>query len=64
MSRCYICDKSDITNPNTKVTYHGKRDGKRVQKTVRICKVCAAMMSDEEIKETISELEEWDYADD
>ncbi|WP_270425422.1 hypothetical protein [Blautia intestinalis] len=63
MSRCYICDKSDITNPNVKVTYHGKRNRKRVQKTVRICNVCAAMMTDEEIKETISELEEWDYAD-
>lgn len=30
MTRCYMCDKSDITNPNVKVTYHGKRDGKRV----------------------------------
>ena len=63
MSRCYICDKSDITNPNTKVTYHGKRDGKRVQKTVMICNVCAAMMTDEEIREQIREWEGWDYAD-
>ena len=63
MTRCYMCDKSDVTNPNVKVTYHGKRDWKRVQKTVRICDVCAAMMSDEKIRETISELEEWDYAD-
>lgn len=61
MTRCYICDKSDMTIPNVKITYHGKRDGKRVQKTVRICNCCGAMMSDEEIKETISELEGWDY---
>ena len=50
-----------MTVPNVKITYHGKRDGKRVQKTVRICNCCGAMMSDEEIKETISELEGWDY---
>lgn len=60
MTRCYICDKSDITNPNVKVTYHGKRDGKRVQKTVRICNVCAAMMADEEVREQIREWEGWD----
>ena len=63
MTHCYFCDRSDATNPNVKITYHGKRDGKRVQKTVRICNVCAAMMNDEEIKETISELEGWDYND-
>lgn len=60
MTRCYICDKSDITNPNVKVTYHGKRNGKRVQKTVRICNVCTAMMTDEEVREQVREWEGWD----
>lgn len=60
MSRCYICDRSDVTNPNVKVTYHGKRNGKRVQKTVRICNVCAAMMTDEEIKDQVRDWEGWD----
>lgn len=60
MTHCYICDKSDITNPNVKVTYHGKRNGKRVQKTVRICNVCAAMITDEEVREQIGEWEGWD----
>lgn len=35
MSRCYICDKSSISNPNTKVTYHGK---KRWEKSSKNCK--------------------------
>lgn len=60
MTRCYICDRSDVTNPNVKVTYHGKRNGKRVQKTVRICNVCAAMITDEEVREQIGEWEGWD----
>ncbi len=60
MTRCYICDKSDITNPNVKVTYHGKRNGKRVQKTIRICGSCSAWMTDEEVKEQIREWEGWD----
>lgn len=61
MTHCYICEKSDITIPNVKITYHGVKKGKRVQKIIRICNICAAMMTDEEIKETISELEGWDY---
>lgn len=61
MTHCYICEKSDITIPNVKIIYHGVKKGKRVQKTIRICNTCAAMMADEEIKETISELEGWDY---
>lgn len=48
MTRCYICEKSDIMIPNSKVTYHGRKNGKKVQKTVRICNCCGAMMSDEE----------------
>ena len=60
MTRCYICDRSDVTNPNVKVTYHGKRNGKRVQKTIRICGSCSAWMTDEEIREQIREWEGWD----
>ena len=63
MTHCYVCDKSEVTCPNVKVTYHGKRDGKRVRKTIRVCVNCGAMMTNEEIKEMVSELEEWDYAD-
>lgn len=55
MTRCYICEKSDIMIPNSKVTYHGRKNGKKVQKTVRICNCCGAMMSDEEILEQVSE---------
>lgn len=53
MTRCYICEKSDIMIPNSKVTYHGRKNGKKVQKTVRICNCCGAMMSDEEILEEV-----------
>ena len=60
MTHCYICDKSDITNPNVKVTYHGKRNGKRVQKTIRICGSCGSMMTDEEIKDQVRNWEGWD----
>lgn len=60
MTHCYICDKSDITNPNVKVTYHGKRNGKRVPKTIRICGSCGCWMTDEEIREQVREWEGWD----
>lgn len=60
MTRCYICDKSNMTIPNAKITYHGVKKGKRVQKTVRICNVCAAMMTDEEIKDQVRDWEGWD----
>lgn len=59
MTRCYICEKSDIMIPNSKVTYHGRKNGKKVQKTVRICNCCGAMMSDEEILEQVSECLGW-----
>ena len=60
MTRCYICEKSDIMIPNSKVTYHGRKNGKKVQKTVRICNCCGAMMSDEEILKQVSECLGWD----
>ena len=60
MTHCYICDKSSISNPNVKVTYHGKRNGKRVQKTIRIYGSCSAWMTDEEIREQVREWEGWD----
>lgn len=60
MTHCYICEKSDITNPNVKIIYCGKKKGKRVQKTIRICNTCAAMMTDEEIKDQVRDWERWD----
>ena len=44
MTRCYICEKSEINIPNSKVTYYGRKNGKKVQKTVRICNCCGAMI--------------------
>ena len=32
MTHCYICEKSDITNPNVKITYCGKRKEKEYRK--------------------------------
>lgn len=60
MSKCYICDASDIKIPNYKRKFTGIKDGKRVQKTIRICNCCGAWMSDEDIKEKIVEDFGWE----
>ena len=60
LTHCYICEKSDLTNPNIKITYHGKRKEKRVQKTIRLCINCGSMMTDEEIKDYVRDWEGWD----
>lgn len=53
MTQCYICDVPDFKLPNSKVTYRGKKNRKRVQKTVHICQTCGAFMSDADILERI-----------
>lgn len=60
MTRCYFCEASDIKIPNSKVTIKGKKDGNRVQKTIRICNCCGAWKTDEEICQEISETFGWD----
>lgn len=61
MTHCWLCDTSEITSPNSKYTYYGKKMGKRVQKTIRICNNCSAMRTDEDIQEEIAEIFGWDY---
>ena len=60
MAHCYICDISDVTIPNSKVTYKGKKNGKRVRKTVHICQTCGAFMSNADILERIRNNFGWD----
>ena len=38
----------------------GKKNGNRVQKTIRICNCCGAWMSSEDIKEKVIENFGWD----
>ena len=60
MTRCYFCGASDIKIPNSKITIKGKKNGNRVQKTIRICNYCGAWKTDEEICQEISETFGWD----
>lgn len=60
MTRCYFCGVSDIKVPNCKITIKGKKNGNRVQKTVRICNCCGCWNTDEELREEISNTFEWD----
>ena len=59
MTQYYICDVPDFKLPNSKITYRGKKNGKRVQKTVRICQICGALMSDDDILEQIRNDFDW-----
>ncbi|WP_368291335.1 hypothetical protein [Coprococcus sp. RTP21281st1_F1_RTP21281_210402] len=60
MTRCYFCEASDIKIPNYKVTIKGKKNGNRVQKTIRVCNCCGAWMSSEDIKEKVIENFGWE----
>ena len=44
----------------TKRTYHGKKMGKRVQKTIQICLCCSAMAADKDILEQVGDNLGWD----
>lgn len=60
MSKCYICDASDVKISNYKRKFTGRKNGKRVQKTIHVCNCCGAWMSDEDIKEKVIEDFGWD----
>lgn len=60
VSKCYICDASDVKIPNYKRKFTGIKDGKRVQKTIRICNCCGAWLSDKDIKEKVIENFGWE----
>lgn len=60
MTKCWWCGISDVYVSNSKCTYRGKKNGKRVQKTVRICDCCGAWMNDNDIKEEVKEAYGWD----
>ena len=61
MTHCWLCGVDEITVPNSKCTYYGKKIGKRVHKTIRVCNCCGAMRTDEDIQEEIAETFGWDY---
>ena len=60
MTYCYICGSNDIKVPNSKITIFGKCNGKKRQKTVRVCDCCGAWMSNKDITERVSQDECWD----
>lgn len=60
VSKCYICDASDVKISNYKRKFIGRKNGKRVQKTIYVCNCCGAWMSDEDIKEKVIEDFGWD----
>lgn len=60
VSKCYICDASDVKISNYKRKFTGRKNGKRVQKTIHVCNCCGAWMSDEDIKEKVIEDFGWD----
>ena len=60
LTHCYICNISDTKVPNSKVIYKGKRNGKRVQRTIRICNCCGGQISDDDIYEIVKEDYGWD----
>lgn len=61
MTHCWLCGVDEITVPNSECTYYGKKNGERVQKTIRVCNCCGARRTDEDIQEEIAETFGWDY---
>lgn len=53
MTRCWICNTNEI--PNIKRKYTFNLNGKKKQKTIRICSCCSACISEEDIKSRLEE---------
>lgn len=63
MSNCWYCNTTNNRVPIGKYTYHGKKNGKRVQKTIPICLCCSAMTSSDNILEQVRDTYGWDEPD-
>ena len=63
ISNCWCCNTTNNRVPIEKHTYYGKKNGKRVQKTIPICLCCSAMTSSDDILEQIRDTYGWDEPD-
>lgn len=60
MRNCWCCNTTNNRVPIEKHTYCGKKNGKRVQKTIPICLCCSAMTSNNDILEQVRDAYGWD----